>query len=69
MGIVMGDIYFVTCTDCKVTRELGKLYKNGRDVETILDAIKHAGEVEKNSYKPALLVSFMARKRRVPRAN
>jgi hypothetical protein len=57
----MGTIYSVACTNCKVTRDLDKFYNHGVGVRDRADALEHAEEIEKNSFRPALLVSFMAK--------
>lgn len=57
----MGTIYYVACKKCKVVRDLDKFYNTGDYVENRNDAISHAKDIQRNSFRPALLVSFMAK--------
>ena len=57
----MGTLYYVTCEDCKITRDLDKFYSAGRKcVETRADALEFAKIIEGDSFRAGLLVSFMA---------
>ena len=56
----MGTISYIACKVCKVTRDLDKFYNQGYGVSNREEALEHAKEIEANSFRPALLVSFMA---------
>jgi hypothetical protein len=59
---VMGVIYSVACKTCKVTRDLDKFYSSDTyEVETRGQALKYRKEIEKDSFRAGLLVSFMAK--------
>lgn len=59
----MGTMYYVGCRDCKVVRDLDKFYSM-REVDTRDDMEELAGVIEsKDSYRAALLVSFMGEHR------
>jgi len=57
----MGTIYSVACKECKVTRNLDKLY-GLRKVENREDALKFSEYLENKEFlfRESLLLSFMA---------
>jgi len=57
----MGTIYSVSCKDCKVTRDLDKLY-SVRKVNNRKDALQFSEELEGRTdlFKEGLLLSFVA---------
>ncbi len=64
----MGTIYFIGCNDCKVKRDLDKFYTPsfGVDIETRKEMLNFAKSkdsytIEKDTFRCALLVSFLAK--------
>ena len=58
----MGVIYSVSCTECKVTRDLDKFYTAQYcEEETREDMLRFSDEIRDDSFRAALLVDFMAR--------
>lgn len=57
----MATIYFVVCKQCKVARDLDKFHGNGSGVNTRAEAVSFSQELD--TFKSALLVSFMAKHR------
>ena len=55
----MGTIYSVACKKCKVTRDLDKFY-TARPVDNRCDALSFSKEIIEDSFRVALLVSFLA---------
>ena len=56
----MGTQYYVSCRDCKVTRDIDKFYEL-RDVETRAAALELGEAMQKPgpAFRAALLASFM----------
>lgn len=55
----MGTIFYVTCRDCEVTRDLDKFYSM-RTAADRADALEIANEIrERDSFSAALLASFL----------
>ena len=55
----MGTIHSISCTKCKVTRDLDKL-NIATSVKNRLEATNHADMIAKNSFRASLMISFMA---------
>lgn len=55
----MGTIYSIACKECKVTRSLNKFY-TAYGIDDREEALKYCEEIEKDSFRAGLLVSFMA---------
>ena len=57
----MGTIYSVACRKCKVVRDLDKFYRSGFMEEATREAaLKYCQDIEKDSFRAGLLVSFMS---------
>lgn len=54
----MGTIYSVACRDCRVVRNLDKFYTL-REAKSRAEALEMRKDIEKDSFRAALLVSFM----------
>lgn len=56
----MGTLYFVACDKCKVYRDLDKFYtmSNG-PINTRSELEKFSEEIKKDSFRSAILISFM----------
>ncbi len=56
----MSTDYFIGCMDCKIVRHLDSFYTMAlSDVKGREDALKLADELKKDSFRSALLISFM----------
>jgi hypothetical protein len=56
----MGTEYYITCKDCKVSRGLDKYYSaNIYPVTTRQEALDYREKIKDDSFRAALLVSFM----------
>ncbi len=56
----MGTQYWVGCRDCKVYRHVDKIKLLDNKIETRDEALEFAKDVEENSFRAGLIVSFMA---------
>lgn len=55
----MGVIYSIACRNCKVTRDLDKFKASEPQVKTRQDALDYVDVIQRESFRAALLVSFM----------
>lgn len=56
----MGTEYYITCKDCKVSRGLDKYYSASiYPVTTRQEALDYREKVKEDSFRAALLISFM----------
>jgi hypothetical protein len=60
----MGQLFYIACTECKITRDLDKFYTLFHCLEQKIkdknEMIEFSEHVEKDSFRSALLISFMA---------
>ena len=54
----MGVIYFISCLDCKITRDLDKFYGVDK-IQDRDDALEFAKAIKGDSFRAALALSFM----------
>jgi len=61
----MGTIYMVACKKCKVTRDLGKFYITGSDIENRKEMLEYTKELRERTdcttFRAAMLTSFMSK--------
>jgi len=58
----MGTEYYITCKDCKVSRELDKYYSATiYPVTTRQEALDFREKVKDDSFRAALLISFVGK--------